>query len=93
MVKKELIDVALARFDVLHARAVDNAHRELSTSILAFQMLTAMGIPPPRWPVLFMSWGGAFPTLPEHLIALRTQIRQNTRYMEPRPHNITMREA
>ena len=79
---KEDIDTALTRFDILYSRARESAHFEVSPSVLAFLMLSMLGIQYHRWTMLFMNWGGQFPTTDVHVHSLKSNIRQQAHILE-----------
>ena len=81
----EDIDACLTRFDITHKSAADHAAVALSPSVLAFVLLRALNVSPLRWPVLFMPWGGAFPTTDGHISALKSSLRQQAHMLEPHP--------
>ena len=78
----EDIDQALTRWDIALTRAQETAALGMSPSVLSFLLLHAFQVSVDRWPVLFMTWGGNFPTTDEHYKLLKANIRQQGHMLE-----------
>ena len=85
----EDIDLAITRYDILYSRAREHSALDVSCSVLAYLLLNGLCIPASKWPMLFMTWGGSFPTADAQFRQLKTQIRQQAHLTEPGPQNIS----
>jgi len=84
----EDIDQALTRFDILYSRAESNASVQVSPAVLSFILLVNMGIQPHRWPIIFMKWGGAFPTTDTQYSQLKGALREQGHLLENHPNSL-----
>ena len=85
----EDIDQCLTRFDIAYTNAVDHASVGLSPSVLAFFLLKGLAVAPTRWPLLFIGWGGSFPTTDAHIRDLKSALRQQSHMYEQHPTGLS----
>ena len=78
----EDVDQALTRFDIPYSRATTHAAVQMSPALLAYILLSVLRVSLRRWPVLFMPWGGAFPTSDDQYRALKSGLRQQGHLLE-----------